>query len=343
MPAAIFDHFGPPDQVLTVGERPSRALRAGEVRVQMLAAPINPSDIMTIRGVYGRLPDLPAVPGYEGVGLVTETNAGLWGRYLKKRRVAVLLPLGGSWQSEVILPARQAIPLPNELPLATAATSIVNPLTALMLLTGWLKVPRGAWLAQTAAASTLGRMIIRLAKSRGIRTINVVRRNDQIEMLRQEGADEVVVWNGATDAPTALTSAIRQVCPDGVPYAIDAVGGPIVAPLVRALAPRGRLILYGSLSEESAVLPIREVLTAGIRVEGFWLANALLDCGGMARVGWVREVLSLVRSGVLATDRTVAFPLEQVQTAIAASIEPNRREKVLLSLSDAAARELNLA
>ena len=187
MKAALFDRFGIPEDVLQVREVPLPEPGRGQVRVRMLASPVNPSDLLVVRGVYGRLPCLPAVPGFEGVGVVDKASPGLI-KMLRGlhpgKRVAVLNSNGGNWQENVVLPARQLVPLPDDIADEQAAMFFVNPATALAMTQHVLRVPPGAWLLQTAAASTLGRMVIRLGQHFGFRTINVVRRSEQAEELR---------------------------------------------------------------------------------------------------------------------------------------------------------------
>src|SRR5947209_19534463 len=110
MKAVVFEKFGEPREVLRVRDVPMAALpEAGEVRVRMRLSPINPSDLMTVRGVYGRLPSLPATPGFEGVGVIDASSGGWLDklRGLKPgRRVAVLNGRGGNWQELVTRSAR---------------------------------------------------------------------------------------------------------------------------------------------------------------------------------------------------------------------------------------------
>src|SRR5262249_41221898 len=126
------------------------------------ASPINPSDLLFAQGSYGRRPSLPATPGFEGVGIVEQAGGGLLGRLRVGRRVAVLNGQGGNWQEQVIISARQAVPVPRALADEQAAAFFVNPASAVIMTRWILKVPRGAWLLQTAAGSALGRMVIRL-------------------------------------------------------------------------------------------------------------------------------------------------------------------------------------
>ena len=176
MKAIVCEHWGDPEQVLQVRDVPAPLQpKSGEVRVRMLASPINPSDLLMIRGIYGRQPSLPCVPGFEGVGIVEE-GSGILAWRVKNKRVAVLNGNSGNWQEHVIIPARQAVPVPDDLTDEQAASFFVNPTSALAMTQYVLKVPRDAWLLQTAAGSQLGRMVIRLGQLYGFKTLNVVRR-----------------------------------------------------------------------------------------------------------------------------------------------------------------------
>ena len=111
--------FGEPAEVLRVEELETPVPEPGQVRVRMLASPVNPSDVMTIRGTYGRRPSLPFTPGYEGVGVVEESGGGLLGALRRNKRVVVLNSITGNWAEQAVVPARQVIPLPASLPVET--------------------------------------------------------------------------------------------------------------------------------------------------------------------------------------------------------------------------------
>src|SRR5207302_6164666 len=135
MKAVVFDRFGEPAEVLQLRDVPLPEPGPGQVRVRMLASPVNPSDLLVVRGQYGRLPQLPATPGFEGAGVIDAAGPGLlsWLRGLKPgRRVAVLNGGGGNWQEYVVLSARQVVPVAGDLPDEQVATFFVNPATALI-------------------------------------------------------------------------------------------------------------------------------------------------------------------------------------------------------------------
>src|SRR5229473_1080713 len=156
MKAVVFDRFGLPEEVLQVREVPAPPEPGpGQVRVRMLASPVNPSDLLYVRGQYGRRPQLPATPGFEGVGVVEAAGKGLLGRLRLGKRVAVLNSEAGNWKEQVVIPAKRVVPVPAGLPDEQAATFFVNPASALAMTRYILKVPTGAWLLQTAAGSAL--------------------------------------------------------------------------------------------------------------------------------------------------------------------------------------------
>src|SRR5262249_43276650 len=113
MKAVVFEQFGDPSEVLHIRDVLAPEPGPGEVRVRMIASPINPSDLLYTRGEYGGRPPLPATPGFEGVGVVDVVGPGLLARILRLkpgRRVAVINGVSGNWKEQVVIPARQAVP-----------------------------------------------------------------------------------------------------------------------------------------------------------------------------------------------------------------------------------------
>jgi NADPH2:quinone reductase len=331
MKAAIFDRFGVPEEVLQVRDVPLPEPPRHHVRVRMIASPINPSDLLVVRGEYGRLPTLPATPGFEGVGVVDRSGGGLLAlvRGLRPgKRVAVISAGGGAWAEYAVVPARQLVPLPADIPDEQAAAFFVNPASALAMTRHVLEVPAGAWMLQTAAGSALGRMVMRLGKHFGFRVINVVRRLEQAEELRQAGADAVICT-----AEESIPTQVRVLTEgQGVKYAIDAVGGDTGAAVIQALAPGGRLLVYGTLSREPIGIDPRVLMMGGKRVEGFWLSEWVRGRHPLKMLRLFRTIRNLMRQGILTSEVGVTYALDDVQKAVAQAAQAGRAGKVLLRL-----------
>src|SRR5688572_27007692 len=144
-----FHEFGNPSEVLRVEEVERPEPGAGQVLVKMRARPINPSDLLTVRGLYGSLPVPPATPGLEGVGEVASVGEGV--THLGAGQRVIRLGVGGTWQEYVLAGAAQLIPVPDGVSDQAAAQFVVNPLTAWIMTVEELAVQPGEWLLQTAA------------------------------------------------------------------------------------------------------------------------------------------------------------------------------------------------
>lgn len=336
MQAVRYEQFGEPAEVLSVQEVAVPEPGPGQVRVRLLASPINPSDLMTIRGEYGKLPELPATPGFEGVGLVEASGGGLLARLRRNRRVAVLGSLTGNWAEQAIVPAKQVVPVPAALSIEQAATLFINPVTAWAMTRRVLRIPAGGWLLQTAAGSQLGRMVIRLGRQLGFRTINVVRRDEQIEELTRLGGDAVFAFDVASQTPEDLAAMVREITgARGVEWAIDPVGGELGSAVIGCLAQGGRMLVFGTLDDQPLTFSPRSLMTPGASVEGFWLARWLGKQSLMSKLKMIRAVVRLVRAGVLVSEIGETYPLERVVEAVTASEQPGRVGKVLLKIGPA--------
>jgi NADPH:quinone reductase len=330
MKAVVFERFGDPEEVLQVREVPEPEPGPGQVRVRMLASPIGPADFLTVRGEYGHRLKLPATPGVEGVGIV-EAGRGLLGRLRVGRRVAVLNEAGGNWQEKVVVPAMRVVPLSRHIPDDQAATFFVNPATAFIMTRLVLKVPPRAWLLQTAAGSALGSMVIRLGRHFGFRTINVVRRREQAEELLQAGGDATIV----TESESIESRVHALTDGEGVPFALDAVGGTTGSAVARSLARGGRLLVYGTLAEEPLSLPSRMLFLGVKRIEGFWLSEWARRQHVWTMIQLFRHIHGLMAKGVLNTDIGPVFPMEEIKAAVRQASTPGRHGKILLRINSA--------
>ncbi len=328
MKSVVFDRPGTPADVLHLRDVPKPAPGRGEVLVRMLASPVNPSDLLYVEGRYGLKPAFPATPGFEGVGVVEASGGGVLGWLRKGKRVAVVNDRVGNWQEWTVTKARQVVPVPDDLSDEQAASFFVNPATALAMTREVLAVPPGEWLLQSAAGSALGKMVIRLGRKYDFKTVNVVRRREQVGELKALGADAVLV-----EADGPIDEQVRRaVGGAGVKYAIDPVGGATGTGVVASLAPGGRALLFGLLSGEPVTVDPRHLVTGSKRVEGFWLADWAKTRRVPQLLRLFKRVRALMREGALTTEYAGTFPLERVAEAVALAAKPGKGGKVLLKI-----------
>jgi NADPH:quinone reductase len=339
MKAIQFAHHGEPKDVLEVTDRPLPEPGEDQVRVRVLLSPINPSDLLYVRGHYsGVTPSFPASVGFEGVGVVDALGPGVQ-NLTAGQRVFARNSQGGNWADYAVIPAAQAFPAPEGIPDAQVASFLINPASAILMVRHVLRVPRGEWLLQSAAGSELGRMIIRLAQRDDIRTLNVVRRSEAAAELEALGADAVIV---STDAP--IDEQVHEIVgPQGVRYAIDPVAGQTGTEIFRSLRPDGRMLVYGSLTGEPILVgeDPRFTLSGRRTLEVYWLGYWLprLDDSGFypsgppAIVQLFDEIADLIREGVLATSLGTKYALDDIHAAVTEAESAAHSGKVFLAPS----------
>jgi NADPH:quinone reductase-like Zn-dependent oxidoreductase len=297
---------------LAVVERPMPRPGAGQVLVRIAASPINPSDLSFLRGAYGIRKKLPVVPGFEASGEVVASGGGVWANHIVGRRVACAAPADGdgTWAEYMLADASHCIPLMKSTDTEHAATMIVNPFTAWALLR--IAEESGARaVVQTAAASALGQMVIRLAASRGVEVVNVVRRREQVEMLKASGAREV--FDSSEEGfDERLAEACKRV---RATVAFDAVAGSLTGRVLHAMPSGSECVVYGGLSMEGCLLDPRSLIFERKRVRGFWLSDWMRTAGALRMFSASRSVQKLLKEECR-TEIRARLPLEQAAEGV---------------------------
>lgn len=316
--------FGKPADVLSLEERPRPRPDKGEILLEMLAAPVNPADLNVIEGKYGELPALPAIVGNEGVGRLIELGVGTNGF----SEGDLILPMRrGTWTQFMLADAAEAVRLPPKMNAFQAAMLTINPVSAWGMLTSFVRLQKGDWVVQNAANSAVGRCVIQIARSRGLKTLNVVRRSDVIEDLKALGADEVVLEGGDLGAISAdLCGAHRPR------LGLNAVGGASALNLANALSDCGVLVTYGAMARQPLKIPNGLLIFRNLEFRGFW-ASRWLRSLSPARVTKMWDGLaSLSMRGKLRVPIHRVFPLPDLLSAVQEAASEKRNGKVLLDL-----------
>lgn len=190
-----------------------------------------------------------------------------------------------------------------------------------------LNVPKGDYLLQSAAGSVIGRIIIQFAKHRGIKTINIVRRKDQIEELKAIGADEVLTTEDGTD----IVAEIKRITNGKLAYgAVDSVGGELGFQLSQSIREDGEILLFGALGGLKLHASTTDFIFRNISYRGFWLTKYFKSAGKAKIVETLTKVLELLGEHVEPFSGT-KYPLEKISEALAESLKPGRGGKVLLT------------
>jgi NADPH:quinone reductase-like Zn-dependent oxidoreductase len=237
-----FYEFGSPENVLKVEDRSIESPKDNEVLVRMSARPINPSDLIPIRGAYSHRISLPNIPGYEGVGVVEDAGPLVSKNLIGKR----VLPLRGegTWQEYVKTSAEFAVPIPDSIDGFTASQMYINPVTAWVTCTEVLKLRADDVLLVNACGSSIGHIFVQLSKILGFRLIAVTRNNKYTEDLLHLGASYVI----DTSAVPLYETVMELTNGRGADAAIDSVGGPAGNDLAFCVHPNGNFLTIGLLS-----------------------------------------------------------------------------------------------
>jgi NADPH2:quinone reductase len=331
MQALVAYGVGEPEEVLRLETRPVPQPARGQVRIRVLATPIHASDLHILRGRYGFAPPLPAVLGLESVGVVDAIGEGVDTLSVGQRVITV--GVTGTWQEFLVADAERVLPVPQEMSASTAAQLLANPLTALLLVTSEFDVQPGEWLLQTAAGSTVGKMVLQLGKHLGFKTINVVRRRAAVAEIKALGGNEMI----CSEDEDVRQRVAEIVGADGVSKALDCVAGQLGADVSRALAPGGTMIVYGALSTHRQSEPdkltiplfVRSVIYETKIVRGFWLFRWFSTTPREQIGAAIGKTFKLVAGGTLQIPEGNALKLAQFKDAVTLAESPAHGGKPL--------------
>ncbi len=323
--AARYHATGQPAEVIQIDSLPPLPPERGQVNVAMLWAPINPADLNMIEGKYGEVRAMPDVPGNEGAGRVVAVGADVPESWLGR----LVLVDRETWQQVGNWSIENLTVLPEGLEPLYASSLRVNPPTAWCLLHHFDVLPQGEWILQNAATSGVGRAVIEIAKERGWKTLNFVRRPEAIQELLELGATAVVVDSSdmASEAKEILAGATPRL-------GLNAVGGSAATRLAGLLGAGGTLVTYGAMSREALKIPNSFLIFRNLQFRGFWLTRWLRNASALERKNLFSEIFRLAAKGRFAPRIAKEFPLAAVGEALKVATSGDTRGKVFLKLGE---------
>jgi NADPH:quinone reductase len=314
MRAVQIEEFGGPE-VLRHVELPDPEPGEGEVVVEVARSGVNFADTHATRDDYLAKQPLPLVPGTE-----------ISGRTADGRRVAAVLPSGGYAEKATVHEAMLA-PVPDEVDDDRAAGLLIQGLTAMALVRRCARVEPGETLVVEAAAGGTGSLAVQLGKQAGAKVIGLASSEEKRQLVEGLGAD-AAVDSRSDDLKQAILAANGGERVDAV---LHMSGGEAFDAELSALAPLGRMVVFGIASREQREVSIARLLRGSKAVIGFWLAHLLMRPDEARPM--VGELFAAVAAGELDVKVGEVYPLPEARRAHEDLIARRSTGKLLLDPS----------
>jgi NADPH:quinone reductase-like Zn-dependent oxidoreductase len=291
-----------------------------QVLIGVEFSPINPSDLLLAQGIYGIRPALPTVIGGEGVGRVLAKGVEVENVKVGDR---VLAPLSSfTWREQMVVSADGLFALPHGADPQQLSMLAINPPTAALLLSEYVNLKRGEWVVQNSANSAVGRWVIAFAKTRGLKTVNIVRRPELVPELQAIGGDVVVV--DSPDVSEKIKAAVGQA---ELRLALDGVSGPATGVLASTLSPHGTLVSFAAMSGAPMSISPLDVIFKPITTRGFWLGHP----ESAAKIAPpIAQAAEMIASGRVHIPVAATYALPSIKEAVAHAL---RGGKILLDVA----------
>ena len=326
MSRLVLTAFGDPIDSVQLEPTPELVPGPRDVVIDMEAATLNASDFLLAAGQYAVRPQLPSPVGAEGAGRVRAVGEAVDPALVGRRVIVLPSYEQGTWADAIVTGEHNVLPVADGADPLQLAMVGVNPATAQVLLRRFAALVPGDWVGQTAANSAVGRYVIALAKRRGLRTLNVVRRESAAEEVRQAGGDRVVVGTENVAKPIAEALGGSQLA-----LVLDGTGGPVVPELAHALRFGATVVSYAVASGVPPSVSIPDLVFNEVRLTGFWVINWLRTADRAEIESTYRELAELVESGDLVAPVEATYSLPDYRQAIKHAMTNERSGKILFT------------
>ena len=282
MPRIVrFHEFGDAD-VLRIEELDVPLPAADEVRIAVKAIGLNRAEVMFRRNAYVQQAEFPSQLGYEAAGVVEAIGADVTA-FEVGDAVSVIptedMARWGTYGELINIPARHVVKHPANLSFEQAAASWMMYVTAWGALVEQAKLTSGDFVIVSAASSSVGTAAFQVAHAVGATMIATTRTNAKRQALIDAGADHVI----ATAEEDLVAAVMKITNGKGARVVLDPIGGPNIAILAEAMAPRGILLEYGALSTDEGPFPQFAVLGKSLTLKGYLYNEIVSDDDVLAR------------------------------------------------------------
>lgn len=309
MRAVVITEPGPPN-VLRLQDVPTPEPEAGEIRVRVEAAGVNRADLLQRQGGYPAPAGWPAdIPGLEYAGVVDAigANEAVWA---VGDRVMGLVG-GGSYAEHVVVPADEAMAVPEGMPWATAAAIPEVFITAHDALRSRLGVRAGETLLVHAVGSGVGTAAVQLAKAWGVRVIGTSRSDWKLERAEELGLDVAIRPEDGAFAEAVLSETGKA----GVDAILDLVGGDYLEENVRCVGRLGRIVVVGLTRGRSATLDMGTLLRKRLTLIGTALRSRSSAEKAAATLSFAEDAAPYLARGAMAPPIHGVLPMAEAARA----------------------------
>jgi NADPH:quinone reductase-like Zn-dependent oxidoreductase len=327
----VYSQGGSPADVLTVLEEPEPAApEHGQVLIRTTAFPVHRGDLLAIEAYPGTAAE-PITGGVEATGVVQAIGPGtrVAPGVVVGGRVSVF-PQPGAWSQWIVADADVVVAVPEEVPDEVAAQMLINPLTAVMLRREAQEHPAFGYdglLVQTAAGSSVGRLVTGVCQFHNLPVVNVVRSDRGAAELRKRFPDVPVV---ATEHPGWVDEVRRSAGGRPVCVAFDPIGQTLAETLLDLLAPGGKLVVYGQLAEEPISVHASTLLHKALTVRGATLGRWLVEASAERRASDVATAKQIALALEDQFDVAATYGLGEMATAVEHAVRPGKVGAVLV-------------
>jgi NADPH:quinone reductase-like Zn-dependent oxidoreductase len=326
----VYTRGGLPADVLTVIEEPEPAPERGQVLIRTTAFPVHPGDLQAIEA-HPETAAKPVPAGVEATGVVEAIGP--------ETRVApgvevggrvTVFPYPGAWSQWLVADAEVVVAVPDELSDEVAAQMLVNPLTTVMLrreAQEHLAFGYDGFLVQTAAGSSVGRLVTGVSQFHNLALVNVVRSERGAVELRKRFPEVPVV---ATEHPDWADEVRKAAGGRPVSVAFDPIGGKLAESLLDLLTPGGKLVSYGLIAEEPISLHASTLLSKSLTLRGKNIGRWLSEASAERRASDVATAKQIALALKDQFDVAATYGLGELANAVEHAVRPGKVGAVLV-------------
>ena len=328
MRAIVVSQFGPVEDA-AIGEVADPVAQAGELIIDVHAAPVNYVDLLVVGGKYQFLPKLPFTPGKGPAGVVSAVGPGVDG-FSVGDRVLAMAEIGG-YAERTVVPAAQCYHLPPRLSFVEAATISLAYDTSWFALRERGRLQPGETVLVLGASGAVGLAGVQLAKAMGAgKVLAGIARMEKARLVERAGADAVIDLSRG-NLRDSLRDQVQEVLGGGVDVVLDPLGDDVFDAALRALAWRGRLVVIGFAAGRIPTLKANYLLVKNIEVSGLQISDYRKRRPDMLAECYA-DLFALYEAGKLTPLPAETYPLAQAAAAMAAVRDRRSQGRVVLTV-----------